>query len=103
MFNTIMCNLSAITFVTLFSQKVAVLDIQDKDEAIANLQKEFPDKQVIYVRTDVTDRANVQRSFEQAKVEFGHLDIVIGNAGIADEVNAEKTIQVNLVNHTIKQ
>lgn len=73
------------------------MDIRDTNEAIANLQKEYPDQEVIYLQTDVSDKANVQRSFEQAKTKFGHLDIVIGNAGVADEVNTERTIQVNLV------
>lgn len=49
------------------------------------------------MRTDVTDNTNVEHSFELAKVKFGRIDIVIGNAGVADESNPQRTIQVNLV------
>lgn len=80
------------------SQNVAVLDICVKNDAIANMQREFPDHEVIYLETDVADKANVQRSFEEAKAKFGYLDIVIGNAGVANEECAERTIQINLVN-----
>lgn len=73
------------------------MDICDNDNAILNLQKEYPEKDVLFVKTDVADNSNVKRSFEQAKDKFGHFDIVIGNAGIADESRPEKTIQINLV------
>lgn len=73
------------------------MDVRDNDEAVANLQKQFPDREVIYLQTDVSDNANVRRSFDLAQEKFGHLDIVIGNAGIADESKPERTIQINLV------
>lgn len=76
-----------------------MLDIRDNENTIANLQKEFPDKEVIYLQTDVSDSINVRHSFEQATDKFGHLDIVIGNAGIADESKPERTILINLVNY----
>lgn len=74
------------------------MDIHDNDDAIVSLQKEFPDKDVIYVQTDVMDNENVKTSFQFVKTRFGHFDIVIGNAGVADESNPQHTIQVNLVN-----
>lgn len=36
-------------------------------------------------------------AFQSTIDQFGHLDIVINNAGINNEKNWEKTIQVNLV------
>lgn len=36
-------------------------------------------------------------AFQSTVDKFGHLDIVINNAGINNEKNWEKTIQVNLV------
>lgn len=75
------------------------MDIVDNDDAIASLKQDFPDQEVIYLKTDVSDKANVQRSFERAMEKFGNLDIVIGNAGIADESNPDRLIQINLVRH----
>lgn len=55
----------------------------------------------MYIRTDVGDKANVLQSFETAKTRFGHLDVVVGNAGIGDENRPEATIQVNLVSSNL--
>lgn len=64
---------------------------------VGGLQKEFVEQKVIYLKTDVTDRENVKSSIRQAKKEFGVIDVVIGNAGILNEREPEKTIAVNLV------
>lgn len=76
---------------------MAVLDINDADNVVGGLQKEFVEQKVIYLKTDVTDRENVRSSIRQAKKEFGVIDVVIGNAGILNEREPEQTVAVNLV------
>lgn len=80
-------------------QKIVSLDICDIDNALVNLQTEFPNQEIVYIQTDVGNKANVLQSFETANTRFGYLDIVIGNAGICDENRPEITIQVNLVSY----
>lgn len=52
---------------------------------------------VLFLKTDVSDRANVWRSFEEVRIRFGTIDVVISNAGIMNELLPERTVQVNLV------
>lgn len=67
------------------------------DNVIGSLQTEFPKQTVIYVKTDVASRENVRKSFRQVNDKFGHIDVVIGNAGIFDETQPETMIKINLV------
>lgn len=76
---------------------MAVLDITDVNNAVGKLQAQFADKKVIYIKTDVCDKQNIMSSFRQAREAFGKIDVVIGNAGIFNEKQPEKTIMVNLV------
>jgi NAD(P)-dependent dehydrogenase (short-subunit alcohol dehydrogenase family) len=51
----------------------------------------------MFLRCDVRDTAATERCMEQAFDEFGgRLDIVINNAGIADEGDVDKILAVNL-------
>lgn len=78
-------------------KNVAILDISDVDNVVPALNVEFPNQPVVYFKTDVSDKANVQSSFKQAKERFGHIDVVIANAGIFNENQPERLIQINLV------
>lgn len=74
-----------------------MLDIIDKGNVVDSLAHKFPQRKVIYVQTDVSDMDNMRRSFGVVFKEFGSIDIVIGNAGIVNEEQQERVIQVNLV------
>lgn len=74
-----------------------MLDIHDVDNVVGNLQQEYVQQTVVYLKTDVSDKENVRKSFREAIEAFGGIDVVIGNAGIFDESQPEKTIAVNLV------
>lgn len=76
---------------------MAILDINDADNVVAGLQKEYAQNIVIFLRTDVTVKEDIQKAFRQANDAFGSIDVVIGNAGIFDETKPEKVITVNLV------
>lgn len=71
--------------------------MQDVNNVVDKLQQEFVEQQIIYLKTDVIDKENVKTSFRVAKETFGTIDVVIGNAGILNESQPEKTIMINLV------
>jgi NAD(P)-dependent dehydrogenase (short-subunit alcohol dehydrogenase family) len=84
--------------------KVHICDVDDA--ALASLATSDPD--VTWSRTDVANRADVTRLFEEALHALGGLDVLVNNAGIAgptarvDEVDPEdwdRTLQVNITGH----
>ncbi|TPX30492.1 hypothetical protein SmJEL517_g05950 [Synchytrium microbalum] len=65
--------------------KVVLSDFLDEEgKASANaLNAKFGEKTAIYVHCDVTKIADQQAMFDAARAEFGRVDIVLNNAGIA--------------------
>jgi rhamnulose-1-phosphate aldolase/alcohol dehydrogenase len=61
------------------------------EAVIAELSREFGADHVRGLICDVTDEAAVIRLFDQAAVEFGGLDVVVSNAGIASAAPLEDT------------
>lgn len=63
---------------------VALTDIAKEklDQIVMEFDKDFPG-QVIGVQMDVTDKTSVGNSFDQVKKQWGGIDIVVINAGIA--------------------
>jgi SDR family mycofactocin-dependent oxidoreductase len=53
---------------------------EDLDETVALVEK--TGRRMIGVKGDVRSRADIQRALDQGLAEFGHLDIVLANAGI---------------------
>ncbi|XP_061580101.1 15-hydroxyprostaglandin dehydrogenase [NAD(+)] [Cololabis saira] len=80
------------------SAKVAVVDLNKTcgDACKAQLDAEFGDGHCVFIQCDVTDGDALTDAFQATVDQFGRLDIVINNAGINNEKNWEKTIQVNL-------
>ncbi len=67
------------------------IDPEALEQARAELATDFGADAVRAVRCDVTDEASVARSFERAVLEFGGVDIVVSNAGLASSANIEDT------------
>jgi len=68
----------------LFSQegaKVAVCDIIDEGEQVAD-EIRRNGGEATFIKTDVTDREQVQRMVEAVIEKFGRIDILINNAGV---------------------
>lgn len=72
-----------------------MLDIVATNEAFASLCSTHPN--IVFIQTDVSDKSQVNKSFQEAVTRFKFIDIVIGNAGILDEQDYERTININLV------
>jgi NAD(P)-dependent dehydrogenase (short-subunit alcohol dehydrogenase family) len=84
--------------------KVHICDVDDA--ALASLATSDPE--VTWSRTDVANRTDVTRLFEEALHALGGMDVLVNNAGIAgptarvDEVDPEdwdRTLQVNITGH----
>jgi rhamnulose-1-phosphate aldolase/alcohol dehydrogenase len=72
---------------------VVVTDVDPAalDEAAAALSKEHGKDRVRAFRCDVTDEASVRASYAHAVREFGGLDVLVSNAGIASASPVEET------------
>ncbi|KAM4612014.1 15-hydroxyprostaglandin dehydrogenase [NAD(+)] [Polymixia lowei] len=80
------------------SSKVAVVDLNQTvgEDCKVQLDTEFGEGNCCFIQCDVTDGDTLREAFQKTVDKFGRLDIVINNAGINNEKNWEKTIQVNL-------
>lgn len=79
-------------------QNVALLDICENRENVQQLQDEFPQANIVYLSLDASIRAAVEETFKQILDRFHQIDIAINCAGILNELDLQRTINVNLVN-----
>jgi NAD(P)-dependent dehydrogenase (short-subunit alcohol dehydrogenase family) len=72
---------------------LVLVDIDPKaaDDAAAAMQKEFGADRVQALSCDVTDENQVRAAFASAVTEYGGVDIVVSNAGIASAAPVEST------------
>jgi rhamnulose-1-phosphate aldolase/alcohol dehydrogenase len=70
---------------------LADLDGQAAEDVRAGFAKQFGGDVVRAVTCDVTDEAQVKATFQAAALEFGGLDILVANAGIASSAAIEDT------------
>ena len=72
---------------------VVLADIDEKalDDAHAELGKRFGSDMVRKVRMDVTEEDAVIAAFGESSVEFGGVDILVSNAGLASSAPIEET------------
>ncbi len=70
---------------------LADIDAEALDAAVATLAKTHGKDVVRGLRCDVTDEASVVAAFGRAAIEFGGVDILVSNAGIASAAPLEDT------------
>ncbi|CAL1290200.1 unnamed protein product [Larinioides sclopetarius] len=85
--------------------KVCICDV--KEELAKEFLESFPTSErnkVIFQKCEVTSPEELRSAFEKVTSVFGGIDVVINNAGIADEQNWRRTIEVNFIGvvHGIK-
>nr|XP_014283385.1 15-hydroxyprostaglandin dehydrogenase [NAD(+)]-like [Halyomorpha halys] len=77
---------------------VSICDLSKEtgEQVVKELSKTYPEK-VIFLQCDVTKEKNFEDCFKRTVSRFGGLDIVINNAGIADEwrIDFRVTVDVN--------
>jgi len=77
--------------------RLAILDVFYSQVGIERLQNEFPKKVIVFRKTDVTDRLEVERSYKEIVLKFERIDIVVNSVGIVNENSVENTLSVNLM------
>jgi NAD(P)-dependent dehydrogenase (short-subunit alcohol dehydrogenase family) len=67
-------------------KQVAILDINldASAEVLARLKSDFPAVRVTFKQCDVSSWESQYTAFEEVHSEYGSIDIVIANAGIAE-------------------
>lgn len=65
-----------------FARAGANVAIFDLNEEVGSKHAQSLGEKVVFYQTDVTDEDNVQASLEQAKAQFGNIDILVNCAGI---------------------
>lgn len=91
------CTALAREFLQQGAQNVALLDVADPNNVTAALQKEFGEKKIVYFTVDVRKRDQIKNAFSQFVEKFGHIDIVLGGAGILNETRPDDMVAINLV------
>jgi len=92
----------------LFRQQVNVVVADLNEEAGLDLVKvlnsERTGNRAVFVKTDVSDPASVEKMIEKAVSEFGGIDIMVSNAGILragglDETEPEQFLKTTNINY----
>ncbi|XP_012284693.1 15-hydroxyprostaglandin dehydrogenase [NAD(+)] [Orussus abietinus] len=78
--------------------KVSVCDIntEEGEKVVGNLASKYGKDRVIFCQCDVTDYPQFEESFQATIATFGHIDIVINNAGIMNDRFWELEVDINL-------
>lgn len=74
-----------------------------KPEAISDLTARYPSTQLLVVKVDVTNKADITAAFSKVEEVFGRIDVVFNNAGASfaaeiesiDEADARDMFEVN--------
>ncbi|EZA58571.1 hypothetical protein DMN91_008947 [Ooceraea biroi] len=78
--------------------KVAICDIntEEGEKLVETLAAKYGKGRAIFSQCDVTDYPQFEESFQTTIAEFGHIDIVINNAGIMNDRFWELEVDINL-------
>lgn len=57
----------------------------------------FPQKEIVFRLTNVRDKNDVDRAFEEVMIKFQSIDCLVACAGVLNEINYQTTVEVNLV------
>jgi len=85
-------------------KNLAIIDVVDEATAIAALGSEFKSIKFIYKQCSVTDESNLRKIMGQIKDELEWVDVIVNSAGVIDETNSKRTIDINyggVVNSTL--
>ncbi|CAL1676226.1 unnamed protein product [Lasius platythorax] len=77
---------------------IVLIDIRQPsgEQAVENLNNEFGRKRAVFLHCDVTNNSEFDATFKEALKILGGLDILINNAGVINELDYSKAIDVNV-------
>ncbi|XP_050515483.1 15-hydroxyprostaglandin dehydrogenase [NAD(+)]-like [Diabrotica virgifera virgifera] len=78
---------------------VTLADINERDgkKIAEELNQQFGKNKAIFVKTDVTDYSNYEDAFKKTVENFGNIDILMNNAGLAADGAFKKSVDVNVL------
>ncbi|KAF5299860.1 hypothetical protein FQA39_LY11397 [Lamprigera yunnana] len=79
---------------------IAGTNVETGRKVLNELQTQFGEEKVIFVQVDISDKIQFEECFKKTIEKFNNVDILINNAGIANDKQFEKMISIN-VNGTI--
>ncbi|KAF5299858.1 hypothetical protein FQA39_LY11395 [Lamprigera yunnana] len=79
---------------------IADINVELGTKLLNELQSQFGEEKVIFVQVDVSDKIQFEECFKKTIEKFNNVDILINNAGIANENVFEKMVSIN-INGTI--
>ena len=67
-----------------YGAKVAILDYADAlEETLRNLKNEYPESEIIGYKVDIRDKNRVKECVDAIASKYGHIDVLVNNAGVA--------------------
>ncbi|XP_022090124.1 15-hydroxyprostaglandin dehydrogenase [NAD(+)]-like isoform X1 [Acanthaster planci] len=81
---------------------VCLVDINDRkgEETLRELTAKFGEDRVMFVKGDVTSDSDVEAAFSKTIEKFGHVNVMVNNAGLVNERQPEICYSVNTVGST---
>ncbi|XP_070566886.1 uncharacterized protein [Ptychodera flava] len=78
---------------------VSILDINDErgNDVVKELTQSYGTDRVSYIHCDVSSETEFRAAFEETKRKYGAINLLCNNAGILNEIELEKTLDINLV------
>lgn len=61
------------------------------------MRSTYPEKNILFIKADVADKAAIDEAYEEITKSFEYLDIVVNVAGIFNDLDVSRTIGVNIV------
>ncbi|XP_031617759.1 alcohol dehydrogenase 1-like isoform X2 [Contarinia nasturtii] len=78
-------------------EKIAIFDIVDQTDAIADLKSAFPKNNVLFRKVDVRNKVEIENTFKELINTFGYVDVLANCAAISNESDIEDVINTNLL------
>ncbi|XP_033320904.1 15-hydroxyprostaglandin dehydrogenase [NAD(+)] [Megalopta genalis] len=75
---------------------VCDIDVDEGEKLVEILTSDYGKDRVIFCQCDVTDYTQFEDAFQKTTATFGHIDIVVNNAGIMNDRFWELEVDINV-------
>lgn len=67
-----------------YGAKVAILDYADSlDQTVTSLRNDYKESEIVGYKVDIRDKNRVQECVNAVANKYGHIDVLVNNAGVA--------------------